>query len=148
MLFCSKLETCPGNYTNVIEGSAYCYKFVETSKAWLEAFEHCREDNGYLVEIWNQEENSGLTDFVRKNTAPYYPVYTWIGINETHVDKRVWQPYGRPVKYTNWHSGEPNNFNGQENCASINTKYGSRLGKWNDDRCERELPFLCMKPKG
>ena len=43
--------------------------------------------------------------------------------------------------YTNWYSGEPNNWTnwaGGENCVTVRDE-----GKWHDSKCHVPLPFLC-----
>ena len=52
----------------------------------------------------------------------------WIGLSTLSTTSSlsfVWSD-GSPVSYTNWNSGEPNNFYGQENCVemnALNSKY-------------------------
>jgi hypothetical protein len=63
----------------------------------------------------------------------------WIGINDRNVEGTfVWQS-GRPVTYTNWASGEPNNSGG-EDC----TEYYTSNGLWNDEGCtDQDIAFVC-----
>jgi len=44
------------------------------------------------------------------------------------------------MNYTNWLSGEPNNYRGNESCISVVTTSGN---KWNDENCDQELCFVC-----
>lgn len=52
---------------------------------------------------------------------------------------------------TDWHSGEPSDHVGQENCLeltpyrSYNGNYGADLN-FNDDRCDAEIGYICEKP--
>ncbi|KAJ8336588.1 hypothetical protein SKAU_G00378080 [Synaphobranchus kaupii] len=64
----------------------------------------------------------------------------WIGL---HVDWQ-WSQADRGFLseeeslYRNWKKGEPNNYNGNENCAIMREG-----GGFNDDRCNRRFPFIC-----
>ena len=49
--------------------------------------------------------------------------------------------------YTNWdHStGEPNDYNGIEDCVHMRSELGSREYEWNDLRCNGSynIPYVC-----
>ena len=47
---------------------------------------------------------------------------------------------GRNLTYTNWYGGEPNNFDGNENCVHT---YAERDGTWNDVDCSTYMPSVC-----
>lgn len=57
-----------------------------------------------------------------------------------------WMANGRPITFTNWNAGEPNNFryeNGEEeNCLELWNRDGKGL-KWNDSPCSFETYFVC-----
>lgn len=57
-----------------------------------------------------------------------------------------WMANGRPITFTNWNAGEPNNFryeNGEEeNCMELWNRDGKGL-KWNDSPCSFETYFVC-----
>lgn len=57
-----------------------------------------------------------------------------------------WMATGRPITFTNWNAGEPNNFryeNGEEeNCMELWNRDGKGL-KWNDSPCSFETYFVC-----
>ena len=46
----------------------------------------------------------------------------------------VWESSKRPLTFTNWLSGEPNNAGGNENCADVDF---SNNHQWVDIQCER-----------
>ena len=50
---------------------------------------------------------------------------------------------GDQLPYTNWRSGEPNNYRNNEDCV---TMYRSS-GKWSDNPCSRALPAICERRK-
>ena len=50
-----------------------------------------------------------------------------------------WQtPEQKDVAYTNWISGEPNNYASGEDCAFMRSD-----GKWNDMPCREQKTFVC-----
>lgn len=57
-----------------------------------------------------------------------------------------WMANGKPITFTNWNAGEPNNFryeNGEEeNCLELWNRDGKGL-KWNDSPCSFETYFVC-----
>jgi len=68
-------------------------------------------------------------------------LYFWTAGKRSN-SKFVWkmnQAISYPLTYTNWHKGEPNNFDGDENC--IHLFYSELL--WNDIDCKLHLCFIC-----
>ncbi len=49
---------------------------------------------------------------------------------------------GSSSTYTNWASGEPNDSDGDEDCAINNHNYGT---SWNDIDCDNTYPFICER---
>ena len=51
----------------------------------------------------------------------------------------VWASDGKVVtSYTNWHRGEPNHVNNDEDCAEFTADFGA----WNDVGCGKSMPFV------
>ena len=74
----------------------------------------------------------------------------WIGLTdaETEGDWK-WIDGSKLTGYTNWMTGQPNNYNNQ-NCAIIKKGYSSGTnkyfdGEWHDDRCSFTLSYICEK---
>ena len=64
----------------------------------------------------------------------------WIGLNDHDSEGTfVWED-GTTVSYTNWHSGEPNDYGSGEDCGQLNF-WGD--GTWNDQSCSETLYFIC-----
>ena len=52
---------------------------------------------------------------------------------------------GSPVEYTNWHDGEPNDYDAAEDCGEMSFNGHG----WNDINCMwYQRPAVCMIPKG
>ena len=65
----------------------------------------------------------------------------WIGANDIATEGEWRWPDGAPLGYINWTSGEPNDFDGNEDCGEIKASKGEPV--WNDVPCSRELHFVC-----
>ena len=73
-------------------------------------------------------------------TGPYGA--HWIGLTDTAVEGTFRWTDGRPVVFSSWWSGEPNDWGGNEDCAGNN--FGA-TGYWNDWDCNTHLPFACQR---
>jgi hypothetical protein len=54
----------------------------------------------------------------------------------------VWRWSGSDMTFdpfANWRDSEPNDANGDEDCLN----YWVATGKWNDQACAFEFPFIC-----
>jgi len=63
-------------------------------------------------------------------------------LDESTFAWKVLTPSGyveQPMEYTNWNSGEPNNYQGAESCVIV--KKNSYT--WNDAPCSRDKYYLC-----
>ena len=125
-------------------GNGHYYEFVDGNFYWPEAKTAAEASSvagvsGHLVTIGSQAES----DFIRDNlyTWPGYPT-PWIGLTDSEayggsesfgqpnpeVDGWVWVT-GEPVVFTNWRTGEPNNFDNDDFALIFNQ--GGEYG-WND----------------
>ncbi|RWS22151.1 macrophage mannose receptor 1-like protein, partial [Leptotrombidium deliense] len=67
----------------------------------------------------------------------------WLGGQRVKgTNKWEWTD-GRPVKYTRWNRGEPNNANNNENCIQFYSNGGGYSGKWNDYPCHVSEHGVC-----
>ena len=82
----------------------------------------------------SQAEQQALASSVAKPT--------WIGLHRDPKNMSRWLWVDESlVTYTNWHTGEPNDFGGDENCVELLTSY--RGAEWNDKNCNRSLRYVC-----
>lgn len=67
------------------------------------------------------------------------PNIYWIGGTDV-VEFRIfrWVHNEASLTYTNWQTGEPNNFGGLEHCLQMSNGH-----TWNDNRCDRLNNFIC-----
>ncbi len=125
-----------------------CADMIDVLPRWKDAKDYCQSRGGYLVIISSAGENNFVKNLGEKTSK-------WIGYYQdpdTLADNNGW-PEGCPGNeptgcwkwlpneastYTNWHSGEPNNARGIENCAHMLSD-----GTWNDNNCLAWIHFVC-----
>ena len=108
-------------------GHYYYVYNVETVTTWEEAKQYCEEQGGYLATITSKEEDEFLYSYL-KNNFEYESAYFGFSDREDEGNW-VWDN-GEEASYTNWHSGEPNGENSNEDFAMYYYKYSD--GTWND----------------
>ena len=131
---------------------------------WFRAAQYCRFHGMHLASISSQEENDRLEKHIRDfglfcNFLDYSKIlksFLILGLGNEHFwtsgtdlaeeGNFFWMANGRPITFTNWNAGEPNNFryeNGEEeNCLELWNRDGKGL-KWNDTPCSFETFFVC-----
>uniref|UniRef100_A0A3B3I261 C-type lectin domain-containing protein n=1 Tax=Oryzias latipes TaxID=8090 RepID=A0A3B3I261_ORYLA len=119
-----------------------CYRYFATQRTWTEAESDCVSEGLNLVSIHSPEEQRYvkflISNFDTNERA------TWIGYTDAEQEG-VWLWSDRTIdNYQNWNRGEPNNYNGPENCAVTNWGFFRR---WNDINCSEKFPFLCASRK-
>lgn len=100
----------------------------------------CGTKQATVLCVENGEEN----DFVYSN-HPTVKNGIWLGLNDVVSEGvYVWQP-GCPSTLINWYSsaGEPNNFNGNEDCGEIRSLNTAGSGMWNDQSCTNTRGCTC-----
>ena len=96
---------------------------------WKDGFEACRRlGSNYKFDVPDTEEsNEELKSLLG------YSRTAWINYTDDRFEG-TWTPGW----WTNWFAGEPNNSNGNEDCADLKWD-----GSWNDSNCSNEKPVLC-----
>jgi len=115
---------------------------------WYKAYQFCRYHGLHLASIESLDENIKLEEFI-KTQVGLFNEHFWIsGTDQGEEGHFFWMSTGRPISFTNWNAGEPNNFkyeNGEEeHCLELWNRDGKGL-KWNDTPCSFETYFLCEK---
>ncbi|KAK9517700.1 hypothetical protein VZT92_023046 [Zoarces viviparus] len=115
-----------------------CYKYLATDMTWADAEIHCVGEGANLVSIHSLQEQK-FVKFLIKNFDPS-EAWTWIGLSDIHKEGTWMWSDGSSANFFFWHSGEPNNFKGREDC--VHTNFGREI-KWNDEPCSHRLQFVC-----
>ncbi|CAE7556648.1 MRC1 [Symbiodinium sp. CCMP2592] len=135
----------------------YCYHKIDRPAEFAIALQRCEEHNSFLVSIETPEEN----EFVQKMCGNRF---CWLGLRKHSSSAVWWWLDGRTFdvrSYSNWHDGEPNQFdNVNENAAIMNfdlkeqlteaTEPGSwAAGQWYDISGIFDQPTaICEKRRG
>ena len=119
----------------VWEGNGHSYEVINRTLTWTEARHYAEERGGYLATITSPGEQRFIEDLIRRNgTRNNYFIGGYCGPN-----RRFRWVTGEPFVFTNWSTGEPNNYDGVEDRLEIvriphpNTT-NWWLGSWNDTR--------------
>lgn len=96
------------------------------ASTYEEAAQYCISKGGYLATLTSKEEN----DFVYSYILQQGCESAYFGLSDS-VSEGYWEwCTGEPLYYTNWHNGEPNGENSNEDYALFYYKYSD--GSWND----------------
>ncbi|XP_066301808.1 alpha-N-acetylgalactosamine-specific lectin-like [Branchiostoma lanceolatum] len=120
-----------------------CYKAYSTKKTFSGAAWTCHGDGGTLAMPRDAETNAFLISLYKSvdENAPF-----WIGLHDQLEEGSFqWVDGSALGTFTSWAPGEPNNFDGIEDCAV----YVPNLkDKWNDGSCDLMLRFICQAAPG
>ena len=99
----------------------------------------CEVMGGYLTEIEDKEEYDFLFQFLKGVGGDNF----FTGANDID-EEGVWTYWhsGKPVTYGNWRSGQPNNYQNNEDCMEIRISFNSS----NDWHCTADAKFVCEVP--
>ena len=79
-----------------------------------EAKKFCEEEQegpARLVEIDSAEENKAIIAEIKRRNFVSRKIKFWLGITDRHTEGHwVLESTGKSVVFTDWHSGEPNNW--------------------------------------
>ncbi|XP_060097022.1 pulmonary surfactant-associated protein D-like [Heteronotia binoei] len=135
-----ELQAEYNNYKNAVllQGSTVGQKtFISTHQhdTFANGRARCTKAGGALACPKNAAENSALQEVAKKNSK-----FAFIDINDIQTEGRfVYANGASSLSYTNWKSGEPNNYNGAEDCVIIVPENGL----WNDLNCETKSLIVC-----
>uniref|UniRef100_A0A3B4GF95 C-type lectin domain-containing protein n=1 Tax=Pundamilia nyererei TaxID=303518 RepID=A0A3B4GF95_9CICH len=99
--------------------------------AYTAAQSYCRTYHTDLTSIRSKEEKSNITLTLNGSG------FVWIGLY-----RDPWAPWSDNTTstFTNWLSGQPNNYFPPEDCVAFNLN----TGKWCDSNCSTRVRFFCF----
>merc|ERR1711936_192154 len=120
--------SCPSGWTALLDS---CYLMQEVESNFFEAQEFCWAQGGYVAEITTAAENELLRVGLLDMGHEY-----WIGLEDlTHDGTWRWAESQEAATWTNWHSGEPNNYGGEEYCVKMWCHTDRDGCGWDDVPC-------------
>jgi hypothetical protein len=126
---------CIDGYDQFTDG--LCYKVVKEWKNFQDAQAACQKDGADLPSIKSQAVNDYLWEKMGSGQHGDW----WFGITD-HGHENQWKFVdGEALTWTNWHSGQPDNWENNEDCAEL---FSTGNGQWNDVNCEDNNAFFCQ----
>jgi len=126
-------------------GTKQYYLGIFFKSNWYKAEQYCRFHGMHLASINSAEEQKDLQDHIQAYGMGHEHFWT-SGTDQGEEGKFFWMGTGKPITYTNWNAGEPNNFQyedgEQEHCLEMWDRDGKGLG-WNDTPCSFSTFFIC-----
>ena len=96
-----------------------------------DAIKQCESDGAFLVIPRSRAENDYIGDLIPNEDV-------WIGINDIDQEGVFVAVDGSDITYTNWNSGEPNNWD-NEDAVHIHSDQNT----WNDQNVHEGARFVC-----
>ena len=120
----------------VVSGS-HKYLLFDDIVTWQEAKIYCEKLGGHLVTITGEAEQNIVYSLVEnRKRASYY-----IGLTDEKQEGNFQWVTNEAFSYTNWATGQPDNYGGNENYGVI---YNEQNGLWNDyTNQNNRLGFVC-----
>ncbi|XP_076455860.1 macrophage mannose receptor 1-like [Babylonia areolata] len=141
---------CPPGWT-VME--TLCIKAFNVTQSerlsWMESRDRCQSYDGDLLDVRSADMEDFVISHVFNNVTEGD---WWIGLNDRDSENgHVWSD-GQGVVYTNWLPGEPNDYNGREDCVlwhltDSNVTDGSVPYGWQDANCYVARRYICYIPR-
>lgn len=110
-----------------------CYLISSQDASWPDALSSCQSWGGSLVKIDSRVEDDLLGE--RMSTT------FWIAASDRVQEGQMFWSGGAPLTFTNWSPGQPDDFQGREDCV-VKT---SPAGTWNDRPCGNVIPYVCER---
>ncbi|KAF7653560.1 hypothetical protein LDENG_00081310 [Lucifuga dentata] len=108
----------------------------QEAKTWTDAQSYCRKHHTDLASMRNESENQEI-----QGVVPGY-LMAWNGLY-----RNAWERWsdGSNSSFRYWEDGKPDKGLYIQLCAASNVDPVNR-GKWDDRKCEKQLPFICYSP--
>lgn len=117
----------------VVEKNGHRYRIFDASLTWEEAEQYCEGLGGHLITVTSAAEQDIVEELLNNGDRNSY----WLG-GQLDEDSAWRWITAESFDYSNWASGQPDNFRNCENALMVyrnnnpmNTS-GSGFGRWND----------------
>ena len=70
---------------------------------------------------------------------------SYTGLHDRGVESEFEWSDGSAVQYTYWKDWNPDNWANSEDCVNVRS---DNDGRWNDENCRTNRPFICKRSKG
>ena len=104
--------------------NGHVYKLFNKALPWREAYKFCEQQDGHLVTVNSENEQSFLYSLINENSTSSY---LWLGATDSYEEGKWKWITGDSIVYRNWADNEPNNSNDEDYMVLYKNS-----GKWND----------------
>ena len=123
------------------------YLVVSAKASWFDAALYCMDRGGVLATIATAAQNALIIELLTNASVDH----AYLGGND-HAKEGTWvwaDGQSMDVTYSDWDSGQPDNWGGNEHCLTMVNVLAKTHGwanqqKWVDYPCMEELPFVCQ----
>ncbi|XP_071488284.1 macrophage mannose receptor 1-like [Diadema antillarum] len=130
------------------------FTVVNEALTWAEANADCQKRQGRLAQVLSSYDQRTINYMLYDNKEKLLTSKgAWLGLNDRmHQMTYEWVD-GSEVTYTNWNSGEPDDFAEAQDCIFTYSQNGKEstgrkyyAGKWADYQCDDEdFGYVCKK---
>ena len=110
--------------------------------SWFEANSYCKSVGAKLVEIESEEENVAIVEEINRGGYKNRSRFFWIGLTDANKEG-TWKlaSNGTTATFLNWNSRQPDNYDGNEDCAHLRTGGCPDwiLNDWADLDCNKTM---------
>ncbi|XP_057683862.1 galactose-specific lectin nattectin-like [Corythoichthys intestinalis] len=132
----TKKGYCPKDWTRL---GNYCYIYQHDERTFADSESVCNILGGSLASITSRLQNAIIREVIREGAGSFED--TWIGYHDTIAENAFIWTDGTPNNFEAFASGQPDNFNSNEDCV----EFEDLDEMWHDDNCEDENAFVCAK---
>ncbi|MFZ5477905.1 MAG: MopE-related protein, partial [Myxococcota bacterium] len=132
----AKAVSCPTGCACEADGDRD-YAFCTTAASEPDAQSACEAAGMTLADVEDATENTWLWARAESHHAASN---WWLGLSDVATEGTWAWESGSTSTYTNWRTGEPNDYGGAEDCVIWKDDGG---GGWNDKSCADRLPYVC-----
>uniref|UniRef100_A0A673KJ21 C-type lectin domain-containing protein n=1 Tax=Sinocyclocheilus rhinocerous TaxID=307959 RepID=A0A673KJ21_9TELE len=101
----------------------YRFVLIKEPKTWAEAQSYCREKHTDLATVQSDEDRAKLKEVADAvSFRSFYDWNAWIGLSKKQgLCQWQWSDQTSVSSSVKWESGQPDNINGTEECATADT---------------------------
>lgn len=110
----------------------YCYRLHKEAKSWNDALISCQSDSSGLISISSMADAELLHNLLQRENI----TETWIGLYSSNISVVFEWSDGTPVKFSYWHSQEPNTF---QRAGQLCVSAQGPEGHWKVKKCEDKI---------
>ncbi|XP_013368825.1 PREDICTED: tetranectin [Chinchilla lanigera] len=118
-----------------------CFLAVAQARAFHAAGEDCIARGGTLAAPRSEAENEALREYAARSLGAAAKL--WLGLHDLGSEGSWVDASGAPAAFARWETeitAQPDGGTA-ENCVAM---AGEAHGRWFDERCRDELPYVCQ----